>query len=485
MKNKVLMTLLIVVLLGIPVASCNSTSTPTEVLVMTPAPGAINSGDDYFPKQGNGGYDASHYTLELMVDMETNVIDGALTMEAIATQALTSFNMDFTGYEINDIHMNNKPVEFRRSGSELTITPSDPIPYDDTFTTTIQYSGSPNETLPAEENSPEDGWTHYGNGVYVASEPNGASRWYPVNDHPSDKAAYTIRITVDEPWVVAANGTSEEIIDHGVSRTYVWQMNDPIASYLVTVAIGEFTIHEDSFPSGIPIRNYYPADPPKEAIEAFDLIPDMAEFFESTFGPYPFDTYGVVLHDTSLPFALETQTLTTYGTNFVNEGVVAHELAHEWYGNSLTPAAWKDIWLNEGFANYGAMLWFEHAYGREGVDEYMRELYAELVRSAGPDDPLIGDPGPVNPFDSLVYDRGQMTLHALRAKVGDRKFFEILRQYADEYQYGNVTTDAFIELAEEVSGKKLSDLFDEWLFQTDVPDIPKFDLFAEEYSAEF
>lgn len=468
---------------GCPAIAPSSTATPTAAPTLTPAAtaprqtpdpraGSDGIGDPYFPHAGNGGYDVLHYTLDLDVDVDGNRIDGTAIIEAQATQELGRFNLDLVGMQIDGLWVNDRPADYERDDGELIITPEEVLPAGHSFIIAVEYSGTPGEGVPESTASYSTGWIPYDSGIAVAGEPTGASRWYPVNEHPSDKATYTFRITVDEPWVVAANGTLEETIDHGDTWTYVWEARDPAACYLVTIAVGDFEVETDTTDSGVPIRHYIAAGLPEWADDGLDRTAEMIDFFETVFGPYPFEVYGAVVHDTYLPFALETQTLTVFGGG-VDEIIAAHELAHSWFGNSVSPAAWQHVWLNEGFATYAENLWTEHAYGKEAADQGMRDLYESLAYYANSDDLLIGDPTPRYLFDWLVYDRGAMTLHALRARIGDEAFFETLTTYTERFHDANVTTDDFIAVAEEVSGQELDDLFQAWLFETEVPSIPE------------
>lgn len=454
--------------------------------VMAQQAGSDGIGDAYAPGLGNGGYDVQHYTLTLDVDMTLNVLDGVTVIEAIPTQDLSAFNLDFRGFEISSLRVNDADAAYTREGRELTITPEAPLAEGEPFTVEVAYIGMPTSRPGAFA----DGWTRYPTGVYVASEPAGAQNWYPVNDHPLDKATYTFNITVDLPYVVAANGNLTATTRDGDRVTYTWEHAYPTASYLVTVNIADFVRREDVTPGGVPLRNYFPRALADRAEPVFASQAEMLDYFSEIFGPYPFDVYGAVVADVNLGFALETQTLSLFGRNTVagllgtprdSEGVIAHELAHQWFGNSVTPATWRDIWLNEGFATYAQILWTEHKQGTAAAARQLITYYVAINSSgfnlSGPVAP--GDPPPDRMFDSAVYLRGAWTLHALRLKIGDELFFELLKTFATRYQYSNATTDEFIALAEEISGETLGDFFQAWLFEIEVPDVPEMGLNGE------
>jgi aminopeptidase N len=440
-------------------------------------------GDPYFPTLGNSGYDVEHYTIDLAADMEEDTIAGTVTLEAQATQDLDVFHLDFLGYTISAIAVNGEEADFVRQRRELIITPAQPLDEGEAFTVDVTYSGTPTG-----EGGYSSGWVRYKEGVYVASEPAGAANWYPVNDHPRDKATYTFRITVAEPYVVAANGLLQETVDNGDTRTYVWESQFPMASYLATVNIGDFVEQTQEGPDDLPIRNYFPERLAEDAAEVFERTPEMIALFNALFGPYPFEAYGVVIADTPLFFALETQTITLFGAEIVPEGVlgvsgwgtdaesvVAHELAHQWFGNSVSPANWEDIWLNEGFATYASALWTEHTQGYEALEDEMRRNYFFIAGG----DYAPGQPPADNLFNQGVYLQGGWTLHALRLEVGDDVFFEIIQTYYDRYKYGNADTKDFIGLAEEVSGQDLTAFFKAWLYEGGVPAVPEMDLAPE------
>ncbi|MAS35727.1 MAG: metallopeptidase [Anaerolineaceae bacterium] len=440
-------------------------------------PGSPGIGDPYLPNLGNGGYDAVHYTLDLDVDFDSSEIAGTVTMEALATQNLSVFNLDFLGFDITSIVVNEVEANFTRRGRELRITPPEPLLDGDAFTVAVTYGGIPGAGV-EDADSFSRGWNWYDGGVFVASEPIGAAAWYPVNDHPRDKATYTFEITVEQPYVVAANGLLRDVIEEGDQMTYIWQSDYDMASYLATVNIAEFVEVTEAGP--VPIRNYFPARLADDAQQVFAETSDMMAFFIDTFGPYPFDVYGVVVADTPLFFALETQTISLFGAQVVpgavdgvipnlsnTEITVAHELAHQWFGNSISPANWGDIWLNEGFATYASALWVEHRYGAESFESMLDFFYANIARR----DFTPGAPLEDGLFSTGVYQQGAWTLHALRQEVGDEAFFDILRTYVERLQYSNASTDDFIALAEEVSGQELGDLFDAWLFAGGVPPI--------------
>lgn len=322
------------------------------------------------------------------------------------------------------------------------------------------------------------GWVKFDGGIFVLSEPDGSANYYPVNDHPLDKATYIIIVTVPKPYEVAANGVLEETTDNGDSTTYHFTVRDPMASYLTTININEFDVETMESKSGVSIRNYYSTSLPDDVSKPFARQGEMIDYFSGLFGEYPFEIYGAMVIDAELGSALENQTMSIFGTDMVDtkdveytELTVAHELAHQWFGDSVSVADWGDIWLNEGFATYAEGLWIEHTNGSDAMNEWIISVYNE-VRDDPEYYPPPGSPTADDLFNGGVYYRGGLTLHALRLEVGDDAFFQILKTYAERYKYGNSTTADFIQTAEEVSGKDLDDLFNTWLYDEKLPPLP-------------
>jgi len=452
---------------------------------MKAEPGPPGLGDSLYPHLGNGGYDVQHYTLDLTVnDVATSDLEGTTIIEARATQNLSSFNLDFIGFEITTVTVNGQPAEIERSRKELTVTPSEALVENESFTVKVQYQGSPGE-MDSMAIQIQTGWITFDGGSFVLSEPDGAASFYPVNDHPLDKATYTFRVTVPEPFEAAANGVLKETIDNGDTTTFLFEARDPMASYLATVNIDEFDVETSQSESGIPIRNYYPTGLPEEMRKPFARQGEMLEYFSDLFGNYPFELYGALVIDLEFGAALETQTLSIFSKAMIDannlegsEQVVAHELAHQWFGDSVSLADWRDIWLNESFATYAQGLWTEHTRGRDELDEWVRRLYA-FVREERESMSPPGEPPADRLFNQGVYSWGALCLHALRLEVGDETFFDILQTYHERFAGANATTSDFIAVAEEVSGKELSAFFDSWLYSKELAPIPAMGLEAK------
>jgi aminopeptidase N len=431
-------------------------------------------GDPYYPDLGNGGYDVQKYTLALNIDPASNSLGATATIEARATETLSSFDLDFVGLDIDSITVDDAPADFARSEHELTIMPQKPLKAGAGFTVVIAYHGSPegHASITSLQMAPEVGWSHAANGaINVMSEPNGASGWYPVNDHPLDKALYRFEVTVPRPWGVAATGSLVEQADVENGTTYTWVMDQPMASYLASINVDRYTVRELDGPHGIHIRSYFPADYPQDLSAKFDKLPEMIAFLETLFGPYPFKEYGVIIADSGASLcdpgtAVETQTLSVHcpRNSMAGEDVIIHELAHQWFGDSVSIKDWKDIWLKEGMATYTEWLWVMRDSGNEGLN---RMADSRMFKHAL--DSPIAEPPAADLYRAESYQGGALVFHALRLRLGDETFFRVIRAYLEKYRDGNAGTEDFIALAQEVSGQNLKSFFDAWLYNMRLP----------------
>lgn len=434
------------------------------------APGAPGVGDSYYPLDGNGGYDVSHYDIRLSYVPSSDLLSGTTTILARATQDLSSFNLDFL-LKVSSVRVNNVPADYRTVGGELTVTPRAVLPAGTDLTVVVRYSDTP---------APYRlygyaGWQKTATGALGVNEPQIAPWWYPSNDHPRDKATFDVSIAVPSDVEALSNGvlvSKQQVVPNQVR--WNWRSVRPQAPYLTFLAIGQYEVRQATAPNGQTFITAYGDDlggngPAARA--SVERTPEILEAESEWFGPYPFEAQGGVV-DSALGFALENQTRPVYDGRFfrggTNTSVVAHENAHQWFGDSVSVDDWKEIWLNEGFATYAEYLWSD--YQGEGTPAELAQFTYDSIPA---DDPfwqvLPGDPGEPNQFDDAVYDRGGMTVQALRAAVGDDAFFEILHSWTAQQRYSTGTTDEFIALAEKISGQQLDDLFTTWLYTPGKP----------------
>ena len=434
------------------------------------APGAPGIGDPYYPNSGNGGYDVSHYDIRLNYQPANDNLSGTTTILAKATQDLSKFNLDFL-LQVKSIRVNNKVASFTQQGGELVVDPKGNLPKGSDMTVVVTYADTPSTKS-------VDGYTAWKKtptGALAIDEPDIAPWWYPSNNHPTDKATFDVSVAVPDGVEVISNGrltgTSKQI--NGWTR-WNWRSTKPQNTYSTFVSIGQFEIRQSTSPSGLPVVNAYAeglGEFEGAAKASVERTPEILEFEEGFFGPYPFEAQGGVVTG-GIGFALENQSRPNYDTAFwrrgVNTYVVAHELAHQWFGDSVSVHGWKDIWLNEGFASYAEWLWSEHV-GEGTAQENSDFTYDSYPADSDFWNVLPGDPGAANQFDGAVYDRGALTLQALRSAVGDDAFFTTLKTWTQQHKYSDASIQQFIDLAEQVSGKQLDDLFKTWLYTKGKP----------------
>jgi hypothetical protein len=646
-------------------------------------PGSPGIGDPYFPLDGNGGYDVQHYDLQLRYQPATDVLTGVADITAHATESLSRFNLDLDGLKVTRVTVGGRSARWSRSRGELTVRPAATLQSGSRFVVEVSYHGIPG-TLSYLGGS---GFFHTSDGAVVAGEPHGASTWFPVNDHPSDKATYAISVRAPRDLRVVSNGHLESSHVDGAWKTWLWQQNAPMASYLATMAIGNFAeqrrwsdgikyidaVDSSLMPSIAPrtgtryavsqqadssykrlsrvidvpadgarlgfwisrntetefdfafveahtvgkndwttlpdvnghtsrdpgfscftwqrihpfLRHYQtaggqrgctsrgttgvwraatgstdhwehwvvdldryagtsvqvsityasdnlvqyggvavddihvstgqgttsfesdgnvldgwtvpgpprgtdgnandwivgdrsegPASTGQTAMACLDREAEVVKFLAGKFGRYPFTQSGGIVDKTDAQFALETQTRPVYAPAFFTNtfggaSVVAHELAHQWYGDSVSVRWWRNIWLNEGFATYAEWLWSQHEgngtpydifRGWASVPAHATEVWKHKV----------GNPGRAHLFDYFtVYVRGAMTLEALRLRIGSDDFFHVIQAWVRLKAGGNGTSAQFQRLAEHISGKDLHRFFHQWLFTSGKPPIRK------------
>ncbi|NEA22437.1 M1 family metallopeptidase [Actinomadura bangladeshensis] len=457
-------------------------------------PGASGVGDPYFPLEGNGGYDVRHYSLDLSYDPDYDQLDGTVTITARATQNLSRFDLDLSGMDVERIWVDRRTARYTRQGQELIITPARGLRKGSVFRTVVKYGGVPQTIVgsPIVFGSPY-GFLHTPDGAFVGGEPNGARTWFPVNDHPSDKATYDYTITVPAGLTAVANGrpaghrsavaSFSRRDGRARAEVYRWREDSPMASYLTTIDIGKWDVKQGRTPGGVP--NYTAVDPvllqtQPDAVDFFyGTTSEVTDLWSKTFGQYPFGSTGAIADDARfngqpLGFSLETQSKPVYSA-VRSTGTIAHELAHQWFGDAVSPEQWKDVWLNESFATWAAWYYTEATGGRS-VHDAARATYAARPFPDREGRPfwsvLTADPQRDTMFNDRVYNGGGMMLQFLREKVGDETFFTLLRTWFARHKYRNGNTAQFTSLAQQISGQDLSGFFKDWLYSPIKPPLP-------------
>jgi aminopeptidase N len=432
--------------------------------------GAEHSTDSYLPGHGNGGYRVLHYDLGLDYRIGSNRLAGKAVITARAVQPLSRFSLDLGRFRVQDVRVDGRPAKFTHRPGKLRIKPERPVGHGATFKTEIRYAGTP---VAVSGRWGDIGWDELTDGVLVASQPNGSPSWFPCNDRPDDKATFLVTLTTASPYTVLATGDLLSTRRGAATTTWVYERNEPTAPYLMSVQIGRYDL-VDLAVGGVPQRAAVPHR--LRAVLRYDFARhgEIMVTLQRWFGPYPFAEYVVVVTDDDLDDPVEAQGMAVFGRNHLDgrrthERLVAHELAHQWFGNSLTVADWRHIWLNEGFATYAEWLWSEFS-GGPPADTLAAQWHARLA--ARPVGITVADPGVDRMFDPTVYKRGALTLHALRIRVGDEAFFALLRSWVAEHRHGTVTTDQFRDHARRFATGPLDDLFTAWLDRPALPPLP-------------
>ncbi|BDI24115.1 M1 family metallopeptidase [Herbiconiux sp. L3-i23] len=432
--------------------------------------------DGYLPGMGDDGYHVVGYDLDLDYRVRGNRLQAVARLTILPRRTVDELSLDFSGLRVAKVTIDGeRPAGVRHTGHKLVLRPATPLPDGEKVVVVVEYWGSP-----APRRSPWGplGWEELEDGVLVAAQPSGASTWFPCNDHPAEKSAYRIRIRTDAGYDAVANGYLRESSDRGGRISRLYEQPEPTSAYLATVQIGRYVSRRDDV-DGVGVRIVHPTALLRRVEHDFAPLPEMIRHFSSRFGPYPFEQFTAVVTADPLEIPLEAQSMAIFGANHVDgrsgsERLIAHELAHQWFGNSVGVAQWRDIWLNEGFACYAEWVWSEHAGGPTA--DALARRFAVALRSL-PADILIGDPGSADMFDDRVYKRGALTLHALRLTIGDDAFWALVQEWTRSHRHGVASTADFVELAGrhglDGHGSGAAAFFDLWLFRTALPRLPR------------
>lgn len=448
----------------------------------------INNNKKYFVSDLQRQVDILYYYLKLDLKPNKKLLSGTAIIKAIfikpdsskiATSKITLLpeieNQDtavtqneiielnlYDNLTVSKVLLNDQPAKYSRNKNRIFINTEKEI--SDTFEINIDYEGTP-------QRGEFDGFVFgevRGNSlIYNISEPNFASTWFPCDDDPSDKALLDIEITNDSQLVSVSNGLLKSVSVLGDRKTYHYQTIYPISTYLIAVYSAPYRTFADLY-TGLSGRDsmkieYYvmPEHFDKAKID-FENHLDMMKTLSRIFGEYPFikEKYGVAEFLWNYG-AMENQTITGIGYVFVSgnnffEDTYVHELAHHWWGNSVGPKSWNDIWLNEGFATYSEALYAEAKHGKDALKSKMLSKFSDSFAGT-----LYA---PKDLFGETVYDKGAWVLHMLRFEIGDSSFFKSLHKYYDTYKYSNASVQDFKNVCENVSRINLDKFFDQWVY---------------------
>ena len=465
--------LILLLLAGTSLALARQTALPVSAPPLPAVPEGFTAptgyGDSVYPLLGDAGLDVTHYDLSITSDPRQDAIAGRAVLSVTALRDLGQISLDFAGPKVLGVKLGNGAVRHAQVGEKLLILPAAPVAAGTAFTLTVAYSGTPALHLdPSESDGLRLGWITQAGGSYVLSEPDGAHTFFPCNDVPADGASYSLHLDVPAGYTAVASGVqTRQVTASGRTRSdYV--LTQPIPTYALTVHVGRLDLETQAGPAGIQIRNAFPVGLPANIKAAFAQTPAMIGFLNTWYGPYPYSVYGVaVSSDPEIP-ALETATLSTFPSSQERPATALHELAHQWFGDSLRLGDWSDIWLNEGFATYAELLWAQNQ--GQSAAPLLERWYARLAR--GPARGLIATQSK-QLFDSSSYLRGALTLHALRLSVGDEKFRQILTQYASRFAGQSVRTADLLGVVRQIGGQTALDAMQPWLVGPALPPFPK------------
>ncbi|RPF45079.1 peptidase M1-like protein [Streptomyces sp. Ag109_G2-6] len=452
------------------------------VAAVLPPPKPLGIGDRLFPELGNPGYDVISYDLSLTYKDNRSPLDAVTAIEARALAPLERINLDFTHGTVASAEVNGEPARFESAGEDLVLTPAHPVAAHTPLRITVRHTSDP-------RGSADGGWVTTEDGLAMANQADAAHRVFPSNDHPADKAYFTFHVTAPEGYTVVANGLPGAVPAARAAGATEWTYRTlhPMATELAQVSIGRSAVLQRTGPHGLPLRDVVPVADRQRLEPWLRKTAGHIEWMEQRVGRYPFENYGVLIARARTGFELETQTLSLFENGLFAgeaegypewyvEAVMVHELAHQWFGDSVTPRTWSDLWLNEGHAT-----WYEALYadglGKYSLDRRMREAYqrSDQWRAAGgpPAAPKAAAPGQkIGLFRPVVYDGSALILYALREEIGAPAFDRVERRWVAGHKDGTAGTEDFVRLASQEAGRDLTAFLNPWLYGEKTPPMP-------------
>ncbi|MCY0930964.1 M1 family metallopeptidase [Streptomyces sp. H27-H1] len=453
----------------------------TLVAAVVPPPKALGIGDPLFPELGNPGYDVLSYDLSFAYKDNKTPLDAVTVIDARSLTHLETVNLDFTHGKVASAEVNGEPASFASVGEDLVLTPARPVEPNLPLHITVRHTSDP-------RGRGDGGWVVTDDGLAMANQADAAHRVFPCNDHPADKAYFTFRVSAPAGMTAVANGVPGALPARSATAATTWTYRTlhPMATELAQVSIGDSAVIHGTGPHGLPLRDVVPAADRKRLEPWLKKTAGHIEWMEARVGRYPFENYGVLIAKARTGFELETQTLSLFESalfagsggypEWYVESVMVHELAHQWFGDSVTPRTWSDLWLNEGHAT-----WYEALYadglGKYSLERRMREAYqrSDQWRSAGgpPAAPKPAAPGEkIGLFRPVVYDGAALILYALRQEIGAEAFDRVERRWVGEHRDAIAGTADFVRLASQEAGRDLEAFLEPWLYGKKTPAMP-------------
>ncbi|MET7684171.1 M1 family metallopeptidase [Streptomyces sp. NPDC005423] len=451
-------------------------------LVAASAPAEpLGVGDRLFPYLGNPGYDVASYDLSFTyTGSHSKPLQAVTTIDARTTAALDRINLDFAHGTVESVEVDGRPASYTSAGEDLVVTPERSLPQGTRTRITVRHTSDPSTT-----GDGDGGWVRTEDGLAMANQADAAHLVFPCNDHPSDKAMFTIRVTAPNAYTAVANGLPAGVDKSGATTTWTYRTRHPMATELAQVSIGRSAVLRRTGPHDLPMRDVVPAQDRERLRPWLEKTPDQIAWMESKVGRYPFETYGLLMADASTGFELETQTISLFEKGLFTEpaypkwyveSVMVHELSHQWFGDSVSPRTWSDVWLNEGHAT-----WYEELYAEETahrpMEDRMKAAYSasDRWRAAGGPPALPKAPAPgqkISLFRPNIYDGAALALYALRQEIGRPAFERVERTWVRVHRDATATTADFEDLAARISGRDLTGFFKAWLYDEKTPPMP-------------
>ncbi|MFD9221007.1 M1 family metallopeptidase [Streptomyces sp. NPDC060064] len=461
-------------------ATLLAAASATLVAAALPPPAPLGIGDPLFPQLGNPGYDVLAYDIAFTYGgSNAEPLDAVTKIDALATRRLDRINLDFTHGTVSAVEVNGESAEFASAGEDLVVTPPDAVEEGSPLRITVTHTSDPRGPADA------GGWVRTADGLAMANQADAAHRVFPSNDHPADKAYFTFRITAPSELTAVANGERTAKVRTGSTTTWAYRTVHPMATELAQVSIGRSTVVRRQGPHALPVRDVVPTADRTRLEPWLKKTPEHLKWMERQVGRYPFESYGVLIAEANTGYELETQTLSLFERSVFTQGtfpewyvdsIMVHELAHQWFGNSVSPRTWSDLWLNEGHAT-----WYEALYADEkaqrSLDLRMREAYRQSDRwradggpPAAPKPPAPGEK--ISIFRPVVYGGSALVLYALQQTIGKDAFGQLERAWVSGHRDRTATTADFAALASGIAGRDLSAFFREWLYGKRTPPMP-------------
>jgi aminopeptidase N len=452
------------------------------IAASAPSPATpLGVGDRLFPHLGNPGYDVESYDLSFTYPgANTKPLAAVTTIDAVTSARLEHINLDYSHGTVGSVEVNGAPAAFTSAGEDLVVTPAEPLLAGSWMRITVRHTSDP---VAAEKE--DGGWVQTKDGLAMANQADAAHLVFPCNDHPSDKAMFTIHVTAPNGYTAVANGLPDGADRTRQSTTWTYRTEHPMATELAQVSIGRSTVLHQTGPHGLPVRDVVPTKDREQLEPWLKKTPDQIAWMEGKVGRYPFETYGLLMAEARTGFELETQTLSLFERGVFTEpaypkwyveSIMVHELSHQWFGDSVSPRTWSDLWLNEGHAT-----WYEALYAEEKADKpmaaRMKAAYraSDSWRAAGgpPAAPKGPKPGQkISIFRPNVYDGAALALYALRQEIGRPAFERLERAWVVVHRDGVASTADFVDLASSIAARDLSGFFKAWLYAEKTPPMP-------------